>query len=319
MDKIVPFPGEFEVVDTITVPKVLSSYYKPVGFTQAHADDVAEVNLAINDDLVDTRMPGDELAVFEVPKFQTVAANQSWVNQYYGAYNISTRTQAIRYIVVHYTGSGTSKAGSARNNCIYFSGGNRNASADFFIDDSGIWEYTDSDRYYTWHCGDGGGRYGITNANSIGIEVCINGDTPYTGTEIQYLTRLVQFLMNKYKVPADRVVRHYDASRKQCPYHYVVHPQAWTDLHAIITNGDEIVTEDQMRRIAEMCAEMVWNFEQNGVKCRDRLQGCDEAANAARDAVTDTQDPTGRTEGLPFTKRLCYMAEKQQRILDSLN
>ena len=30
---------------------------------------------------------------------------------------------------------------------------------------------------------------------------------------------------------------------------------------------------------AKEIAEEVWNFEQNGIKCRDRLQGIDHAAN----------------------------------------
>lgn len=257
MDKIVPFPGEFDVVDSITVPRVLASFYSPAGFTVAHAEDKADSDPSINDDLIDTRSAEDELAVFEVNPIQTVAANVDWVNKYYGAFNISNRTQPIKYIVVHYTGSGTTAGGAARNNCQYFAGGNRNASADFFIDDSGIWEYTDSDRYYTWHCGDGGGRYGITNSNSIGIEVCQNGNNPYSGNEILYLTRLVGFLMNKYNIPADRVVRHYDASRKQCPLYYVDQAR-WNQLHATITQEDDM-TPEQSAKLDMIYSHMKWD------------------------------------------------------------
>ena len=39
-------------------------------------------------------------------------------------------------------------------------------------------------------------------------------------------------------------------------------------------------SEDDMPTAQEI-AEAVWNFDQNGVKCRDRLQGIDGAANAA--------------------------------------
>lgn len=314
MDKIVPFPGDFDVVDTITVPRVLASYFTPAGFTAAHANDPSRDDPAINDDLIGTRGAEDELAVFEVPKIQTVAANVDWVNKYYGAYNISNRTKKIEYIVVHYTGSGTPKAGAARNNCIYFSGGNRNASADFFIDDSGIWEYTDSDRYYTWHCGDGGGKYGIRNSNSIGIEVCQNGDNPYSGNEILFLTRLVGFLMNKYNIPPERVVRHYDASRKQCPYHYTIHPEAWKQLHATTTNGEEIVTEDQMQRIAELAAEKVWNFVQEGwngpVKMRDRIVGIDKKT----EQLTMTDDPANNGSDANTRVRVAWIARKQNEM-----
>lgn len=154
------------------------------------------------------------------------------INKYHGKYNISNRTTTVKYIVVHYT-AGT---GSARNNCIYFSGGNRNASAHYFIDDTSIYEYADPKTYATWHCGDGRGKYGITNANSIGIEV-VNTGTAFSEAEIERLTWLVQKLMAEFNVPAERVVRHYDASRKSCPAYYVKNSGEWTKLHSRITTG----------------------------------------------------------------------------------
>lgn len=158
------------------------------------------------------------------------------INKYHGSYNIVRRTSQVKYIVVHYVGAGTSKAGSAKANCIYFSKANRNASAHYFIDDGYIYEYADPKKYATWHCGDGKGKYGITNQNSIGIEVCINGNNPFTQEEIKRLTWLVQKLMKDYNIAADHVVRHYDASRKQCPKYYV-NGSRWAALHAQITGG----------------------------------------------------------------------------------
>jgi N-acetylmuramoyl-L-alanine amidase CwlA len=159
------------------------------------------------------------------------------INKYHGKYNIANRTSTVKYIVVHYT-AGT---GSARNNCIYFSNGNRNASAHYFIDDDSIYEYADPKAYATWHCGDGGGKYGITNANSIGIEV-VNTGNAFSEAEIEKLAWLVQKLMADFNVPADRVVRHYDASRKSCPAYYVKNSAKWTELHARITTGKAVIT-----------------------------------------------------------------------------
>lgn len=164
------------------------------------------------------------------------------IQKYHGSYNIVRRgSNAVKYIAVHYVGSGTSKAGSARNNCIYFAGGNRNASAHYFVDDGSIYEYADPRAYYTWHVGDGHGKYGITNANSIGIEVCISGNKPYTESEIDRLTWLVQKLQKDFGVPDSRVVRHYDASRKLCPYYYTPSGKGgsagWKKLHARVTGG----------------------------------------------------------------------------------
>lgn len=156
-----------------------------------------------------------------------------YINKYHGSYNRSKRSGSIQYLCIHYT-AGT---GSAKNNCIYFSGGNRNASADYFVDDSGIWEYNDpSEGYYTWAVGDGGGKYGITNANSIHIEV-VNTGGDFSQAEINHLKELVPYLMNKYNIPANRVVRHYDASRKLCPAGYI-NQDKWNALRNTITNPE---------------------------------------------------------------------------------
>lgn len=157
--------------------------------------------------------------------------------------NLSQRkggAPTVRYIVVHYTGNGHANdyPSTARNCCIYFNGGNRSSSADFFIDDSGIYRYNPScSRYYSWHCGDGHGKNGITNANSIGIEVVSSGED-FTTKEKRQLRWLVRKLMKKYGIPASRVVRHYDASGKRCPWMHsgsAVNDAKWKVLRAHIT------------------------------------------------------------------------------------
>lgn len=161
------------------------------------------------------------------------------INKYHGSYNKSYRggTGGIKYFVVHYTGG----TGSARNNCIYFSNGNRNASADMFVDkDGAIWEYNDIDEgMYTWHCGDGNGRYGITNPNSVGVEVVSNGED-FTEAQIQSVAALYKYYNQKLGRTLE-VVRHYDASRKQCPYPYV-NESKWAALKARILGGSATAT-----------------------------------------------------------------------------
>lgn len=157
------------------------------------------------------------------------------IHKHHGKYNISKRSKPPNYIVIHYVGAGTSAIGSALANCKYFAGGNRNASAHYFIDEGFIYEYADPDTHYTWHCGDGHGKNGITNANSIGIEVCQNGDKPFTTPEIKLLGELVRYLMDKYDIPKSRIVRHYDASGKMCPLYYAKRHDAWIELKNKIT------------------------------------------------------------------------------------
>lgn len=132
-------------------------------------------------------------------------------------YNFSRRKgAAIKYLVIHDTGN-TSKGADATGHYRYFNGGNRNASAHYFVDDKQVVQLV-GDSLSAWHVGDGRGRYGITNANSLGIEMCINVDGDYA--QMYYHTvELAKNIMRKFNIPIERVVRHYDASRKTCPAH----------------------------------------------------------------------------------------------------
>lgn len=121
----------------------------------------------------------------------------------------------IKYIVVHDTGN-PSRGANATAHYNYFNGGDRSSSADFFVDDTQVLCVNDYYKYYTWHCGDGHGKYGITNRNSVGIEFCINVDSDRDKT-LERTAQLVRELMQELNIPIDRVVRHYDASRKNCP------------------------------------------------------------------------------------------------------
>lgn len=130
-------------------------------------------------------------------------------------YNISLRTGGIRYIVIHDTGN-SAKEANAKSHFQYFNGGNRGSSADIFVDDTSAWYVNDYTKYYSWHCGDGKGRCGIANTNSVGVEMCINADGDYE-TAFANMVEVVRALMKELNIPADRVVRHFDASRKLCP------------------------------------------------------------------------------------------------------
>lgn len=130
-------------------------------------------------------------------------------------YNKSSRNNTpIKYIVIHDTGN-RSKGADALAHYRYFNGGNRGASAHYFIDDKRVVQLV-GDSLASWHCGDGKGRYGITNSNSIGIEICINSDGDYN-IAVANTIELVKNLMERFNVPAERVIRHYDTSRKSCP------------------------------------------------------------------------------------------------------
>lgn len=150
------------------------------------------------------------------------------INKLISKYNSSSRNgNTIKYIVIHYVGS----VSSAYNNAKYFSNGDRQASAHFFVGyDGEIWQSVEESRA-AWHCGGGlqgsGGHawHGkCKNVNSIGIEMCVkkSGSKWYfEDATVNATVELTKHLMKKYNVPAGNVIRHYDVTGKICPAPYV--------------------------------------------------------------------------------------------------
>ena len=153
------------------------------------------------------------------------------------AYNKTKRSQKPKYIVVHDTGN-SGKGANAKAHFNYFNGGDRGASADFFVDDKEALQVNDYNTYYTWHCGDGKGKNGITNSNSVGIEICINSDGDYNKA-VMRAQALVAKLMKELNIPLSNVVRHYDASGKICPNSMSKNNwQAWNTFKAGLVLDD---------------------------------------------------------------------------------
>ncbi|WP_415276476.1 N-acetylmuramoyl-L-alanine amidase [Clostridium perfringens] len=157
-------------------------------------------------------------------------------------YNYSSRNgRKIEYIVVHDTGN-TGRGADVNAHFNFFNGADRQSSADYFVDDHSIGQFVE-DWNYSWHCGDGKGRYGITNSNSIGVEICINSDGNYVQA-VKNAAELVRYLMGKYHIDIDHVVRHYDASRKSCPNQIINGKDGitWTKFKQMVMGSDVNVT-----------------------------------------------------------------------------
>ena len=134
----------------------------------------------------------------------------------------------IKYLVIHFTaGSSSSGDSETRTRNVFLT---RNASADFIVDDDSILQVNPNPRdYFCWAVGDGKGKYGINNKDCISIEMCSNlkkGTTAkvpnhegwyFTDATIENTLNLCRTIMNEYNIPKERVIRHYDATRKYCP------------------------------------------------------------------------------------------------------
>jgi N-acetyl-anhydromuramyl-L-alanine amidase AmpD len=190
------------------------------------------------------------------------------INRHISAYNSSSRSgNTIKYIVIHYVGG----VSTAQNNVKYFAGGDRQASAHYFVGHEGdIWQSVEESRS-AWHCGGGlqgsGGHawHGkCKNANSIGIEMCVrkNGSTWYfEDATVNTTIELTKHLMKKYNIPASNVIRHYDVTGKICPAPYVHNntKHTWTEFkNALGGKATETVSKgylckgDKGEDVAEM-------------------------------------------------------------------
>lgn len=157
--------------------------------------------------------------------------------------NIGGAISKIEYIVIHFVGA----SGQALANANYFYNVMRSASAHEFIDPNVTWEVVPVTRV-GWHVGDGLGKYGITNQNSLGIEGCQDTSTGKNVWEWQFhentyiqMILLTSDWMDTYNVPLSRVVRHYDASRKSCPGNWMAYDWAkWKQFKADLKEYREL-------------------------------------------------------------------------------
>lgn len=158
------------------------------------------------------------------------------INKFLTPYNLNRLGDAnrIKYIVIHYVGA----TGGAEANCRYYASKYIGASAHYYVGFSGeIWQSVE-DGDIAWHCGAKSYRHPeCRNSNSIGIELCVRNkgsqaadsrDWYFEDATVQAAAMLTRELMEKYGVPADHVIRHYDVTGKICPNPYVYNHTAHT-------------------------------------------------------------------------------------------
>jgi len=168
-------------------------------------------------------------------------------------YNITKKKRSvddIKYIVVHDTGN-KDRGSNAEAHYIYFNGDDRKSSADYFVDSNVTFQVNNPLENYTWHCGDGHGRFGILNENSIGVEMCINEDGNFEKTLYNTII-LVKNLTTVYKNAI--IKRHYDASRKICPAKLSYNNwEGWTKFKDTILSIKETICEHEKEIIQQFC------------------------------------------------------------------
>ncbi|MFL8801729.1 MULTISPECIES: N-acetylmuramoyl-L-alanine amidase family protein [unclassified Clostridioides] len=177
-----------------------------------------------------------------------------------------------RFIVIHETDN-ESKGADAKRHAQALNKGNLEASVHYYVDDKVIYQ-TLSHSDGAWAVGKSYGTaliQGVTNYNSINIEICVNRDGNYTKAR-QNAIDLTKKLMKDLNISADKVIRHYDAKKKYCPRKMLDNPKLWVDFKDKIKNGGgvnsmikhTVVYEGEVDKV--LAQVISWNYKEN--ECR---------------------------------------------------
>lgn len=118
------------------------------------------------------------------------------------------------YVVVHETDN-WNRGANANAHARAMANGNLAGTVHFYVDSGECYQTLDYEDG-AWAVGDGKGAYGITNKNSINIEICVNPESDYYKA-VDNCAWLCAKLLKDRGWGTDRLKRHYDASRKHCP------------------------------------------------------------------------------------------------------
>lgn len=211
------------------------------------------------------------------------------INKLISAYNHNGGSASrIKYIVIHYVGA----LGGAKANCQYYGGGDRSASAHYFVGfDGEIWQCVE-DANIAWHCGASSYVHSeCRNANSLGIEMCVrkrntshlgatDHDWYFENETVTSAIELTKYLMNKYSVPADHVIRHYDVTGKICPNPYVYNDgnHTWSQFKSALSGGASAPTTKNLYRVRK-----TWEDAKSQIGAYASL---DNAKNACKNGYT---------------------------------
>ena len=204
----------------------------------------------------------------------------------------------------------------------------RQTSAHYGVEPGHVCQYLEDD-CNAWACSDA-----WANNSLISIE-CLNsgGDAEGWPVDEGTVTTLVEWLADKSRehgfghyVVGENLFGHKDFYATFCPgVLYDRLDEIANRANALLDSGAE--SEDHVS------ADDVWNFNQNGTLMRDRIQGTDEAANAANAAaneaknaandaraqLTRTDDVSGRGTEANLYERMCWMGARTAEISDKLD
>lgn len=202
--------------------------------------------------------------------------------QYVSVVNTYPGKNVPKYIVIHETDNFNTGSGAKRHAEAQFNGHLNGMSAHYYCGSDGIYQAA-SHEDGTWSIGKDYGNDHIvkdaTNINSINIEICVNPDGDYNVARVNAI-ELVKQLIKTTGIPAERVIRHYDAKGKYCPRKMLDDPALWEDFkNQIIQRAAvEEEAEGKMYRVRKSWEDAgsqkgAYTVLANAIKLCSRLEG----------------------------------------------
>lgn len=150
---------------------------------------------------------------------------------YISAQNTYENENHPKYIVIHETDN-YARGADARRHASAQSAGHLSTSVHYYAGSDGVCQAAEHE--------DGTFSIGVEynaahevkdadNRNTINIEICVNSDGDYEKARINAI-ELVRELMKTADIPAERVIRHFDARGKYCPRKMMDSPELWRDF-----------------------------------------------------------------------------------------
>ncbi len=129
--------------------------------------------------------------------------------------------EGVRDIVVHYVANPGTSAMANRN---YFDNPESETSSHFIIGLEG-------EVIMCVPLSEKSSATGERNRDTISIEVCHPDATgEFCDATTASLLRLLAYLMDRYDLSKEHIIRHYDVTGKLCPLYYVENPKEWEAL-----------------------------------------------------------------------------------------
>ncbi|MCD7855782.1 MAG: N-acetylmuramoyl-L-alanine amidase [Clostridiales bacterium] len=222
----------------------------------------------------------------------------------------------IKYIVVHYTAN---NGDTAYGNTVYFKSENRGASAHYFVDESSVWQCVE-DKDIAWHCGTSGKYYHAycRNSNSLGVELCSEKDSSgnyyFNSETLNTAVKLLKYLIEKYSIGKDNVLRHYDVTHKNCPAPFVENGNNWTAFKdSLFENEEENEVTEKINMTINGKSYSVDRILKDGgnfIRLSDMAQAGFEVGYNA-----DTKEPSLENE----VKEIEVLTDGESKSLESVN